>query len=84
MSICTRGWLYHYLKCQARKPYRLTVRWTIISIPQPGIAVGVDYVGPLPVTPRGNTYIMLFTFRFQPPSLHVRGHCRRIYSRGHG
>ena len=30
----------------------------------PGIAVSVDYFGPLPVTPRGNTYILLFTDRF--------------------
>ena len=29
----------------------------------PGIAVSVDYYGPLPVTPRGNTYILLFTDR---------------------
>ena len=27
----------------------------------PGIAVSVDYFGPLPFTPRGNTYILLFT-----------------------
>ena len=39
----------------------------MISIPLPpgpGIAVSVDYFGPLPVTPRGNTYISLFTDRF--------------------
>ena len=30
----------------------------------PGVAVSVDYVGPLPVTPRGSTYILLFTDRF--------------------
>ena len=30
----------------------------------PGIAVGVDYFGPLPVTSPGNTYILLFTDRF--------------------
>ena len=29
----------------------------------PGIAVSVDYFGHLPVTPRGNTYILLFTNR---------------------
>ena len=27
MSICTRWWLRHCLKCQARKTSRLTVRW---------------------------------------------------------
>ena len=27
----------------------------------PGITVSVLYFGPLPVTPQGNTYILLFT-----------------------
>ena len=61
------GWLRHCLKCQARKISRLTVRWPVISMPVPegpGITVSVDYFGPLPVTPRGNTYILLFTDRF--------------------
>ena len=43
------------------------VRWPVISTPLPegpGIAVSVDYFGPLSVTPRGNTYILLFTDRF--------------------
>ena len=30
----------------------------------PGIAGSVDYYGPLPVTQRGNTYILVFTDRF--------------------
>ena len=30
----------------------------------PGILVSVDYFGPLPTTPRGNSYILLFTDRF--------------------
>ena len=30
----------------------------------PGITVSVDYFAPLPITPRGNTYILLFTDRF--------------------
>ena len=41
---------------------RLTVRWPIITMPLPegpGVAVSVDYFGPLPATPRGNTYILL-------------------------
>ena len=57
MSICNQWWLRHCLKCQARKTSRLTVRWPVISMPLPegpGIAV----------TPRGNTYILLFTDRF--------------------
>ena len=30
----------------------------------PGVAVSVQYFGLLPVTPRSNTYILLFTNRF--------------------
>ena len=67
MNVCTRWWLRHCLKCQARNTPRLTVRWPIITMPLPeslGIAVSVDCFCPLPVTPRGNTYILLFTDRF--------------------
>ena len=67
MNVCTRMWLRHCLKCQARKTPRLTVHWLIITMPLPegpDVAVSVDYFGPLPVTPRGNTYILLFTDRF--------------------
>ena len=69
MNVCTRWWLRHCLKCQAREPPRLTVRWPIIIISMPlpegpGVAVSVEYFGPLPVTPRGNTYMLLFTDRF--------------------
>ena len=66
-SVYTRWWLRHCLNCQARKIRRLTVRWPIISMPLlqgPGIAISVDYFRPLPVTPRGNTYILLITDRF--------------------
>ena len=30
----------------------------------PGVAVSVDYFAPLPVTPRCNAYMLLFTDRF--------------------
>ena len=30
----------------------------------PGVAISVDFFGPLPVTPRGNSYILLITDRF--------------------
>ena len=66
MNVCTRSWLRHCLKCQAQNLPRLTVRWLIITMPLPegpGVAVSVDYFGPLPVTPRGNTYILPFTDR---------------------
>ena len=67
MNVCTRWWLRHCLKCQARKTPRLTVRWPIITMPlpeSPGVAVSVDYFGSLSVTPRGSIYILLFTDRF--------------------
>ena len=41
--------------------------WPIISLPLPsgpGVAVGVHFVRPLPVTPWGNSYILVFTDRF--------------------
>ena len=49
MNVCTRWWLRHCLKCQARKTPWLTVRWPIISMPLPegsGVAVSVEYFGP--------------------------------------
>ena len=67
MNIYTRWWLRHCLKSQIRETSRLTVRWPVISMPLPDgpdIAVSVDYFAPLPVTPRGNTYILLFIDRF--------------------
>ena len=51
-NVYTRWRLRHCLKCQTRKTPRLTVRWPVISMPLPegpGIAISVDYVGPLPV-----------------------------------
>ena len=71
MNICTRRWLRPYLKYQARKTSRLTIRRPIISMPLPegpGIAFSVDCFGPLPVTSRGNTYILLFTDRHSRPA----------------
>ena len=36
-----------------------------IPLPEgPGTAISVDHFGPLPVTPRGNTYILLIADRF--------------------
>jgi len=57
MSVSTRCWLRHYLKCQARKCCRQRARWSILSLPlpsDPGIAISVDYFGPLPVAPKGD------------------------------
>ena len=67
MEACTKWWVRHCLKCQARKTSRQTVRWSTLPVPlpnSPGISVNVDYVGPLPNTARGNSYILLFTDRF--------------------
>ena len=44
-----------------------TIRWPTLSIPllnNSGISVSVDYFGPLPITARENSYILLFTDRF--------------------
>lgn len=62
-----RAWLRACYTCQARKTTRQTVRWPVLSLPLPsgpGVVVAVDYFGPLPVTPRGHAYILLFTDRF--------------------
>ena len=67
MDISARWWIRRCLKCQARKTSRQTIRWPTLSMPlpnSPGITVSVDYFGPLPLTPRGNLYILLFTDRF--------------------
>ena len=67
MEVCTKWWVRRCLKCQVRKTSRQTVRWPVLPIPlpnSPGVAVSVDYFGPLPITARGNSYILLFTDRF--------------------
>ena len=67
MSVSTRWWLRRRLQCQARLSSRQTVRWPILALPLPsgpGVVVSVDYFGPLPLTPPGNSYILLFTGRF--------------------
>ena len=67
MSTCTRWWLRHCLNCQAQKTPRLTARWPVILIalpPEPGIAMRVDYFGPLPATLWGSTYILFCAHRF--------------------
>ena len=67
MEACTKWWVRRCLKCQARKTSRQTVRWPVLPIPlpnSPGVAVSVNYFGPLPITARGNSYILLFTDRF--------------------
>ena len=43
------------------------MRWTILSLPlpsDPGVAVTVHYFSPIPVKPRGDSSILLFTDRF--------------------
>ena len=68
MEVCTKQWwVRRCLKCQARKTSRQTIRWPTLSIPLPngpGISASVHYFGPLPITARGNSFILLFTDRF--------------------
>ena len=67
MEACTNWWVRRCLKCQARKTSCQTIRWPVLPIPlpnSPGVAVSVDYFGSLPMTARGNSYILLFTDRF--------------------
>ena len=67
MDVSARWWIRRCLKCQARKTSSQTIRWPILSLHLPngpGITVSIDYFGPLPLTPRGNFYIILFTDRF--------------------
>ena len=62
-----KRWAQRCSKCNARQTSRQTIRWPTLSIPlpnSPGISVSVDYSGPLPITARGNSYILLFTDRF--------------------
>ena len=67
MEACTKWWVRRCLKCQTRKPSRQTIRWPTLSIllpNSPAISVSVDYFGPLPITARGNSYILLLSDRF--------------------
>ena len=67
MDISTRWWLRRYLKCQSRKTSRQTIPSSTLSLPLPsgrGTLVSVDNFDPLPLTPRGNAYTLLFTDRF--------------------
>ena len=67
MDICTQWWLRRCLQCEARTSSRQTLRCPILSLllpSGPGVAVGVDYFGPLPITPQGNSCTLLFTGRF--------------------
>ena len=67
IEACTKWWVRRCLKCQARKTSRQTVRWPVLPTPLPNspcVADSVDYFGPLPITARGNSYILLFADRF--------------------
>ena len=65
--ILTRWRFRHCVTCQTRKNSRLTVWRPVILMPLPegpGNVVGIEYFDPLPVTPRGNTYVRFFTDHF--------------------
>ena len=63
MSMRTWWWLGHCRKCQARESFRksdgfvhyLPLRSVKVRVPT-GAAISVEYLGPLSVAPRGNTY----------------------------
>ena len=83
VSTCAPSGGFVMAKCQARKNTGPTVRWPIILIllqKGPGMAVSVDFVAPLPVTPRGNTYIYPFTDRFIHRADMFVSHWSRIHS----
>ena len=61
METCTKWWVRRCLKCLARKTSRQSVRWPILPIllpNSPGVSVSVDYFGSLPITARGNSYLV--------------------------
>ena len=67
MEACTKWWVRRCVKCHVRKTSRQTVCWPVLPIPlsnSPGVAVSVDYFEPLPITARGNSYILLFMDHF--------------------
>ena len=67
INICARWWIRRCLKCQACSTSRQMIRWPALFLSppnSPGITVSVDYFGPLPLTPRGNLYILILTNRF--------------------
>ena len=67
MNVSARWWIRRCLHCQGRKISQHTIRWPTFPLPLPngpGITISGDYFGPLPLTPRGNVQILLFTDRF--------------------
>lgn len=68
MDTSTRWWIHHcLLQCQAHKTSRQTLRWPTLSLPLPkglSMTVSIDCFGPLPTTPHGNIYILVFADRF--------------------
>lgn len=67
MSVYTQYCSRHCLQCQSRKTLRPSVWWPILSItlpPQTGVGISVAFFRPLPLTPRGNAYILLLTDHF--------------------
>lgn len=84
MDTFTRWYIRHCLQCEARKTSRQTICWPTLSLPLPngpGVTVSVDYYGPLPITPRGSVYILIFrpfqTTRQLVRRPHQPVHCRR-------
>ena len=78
INVCTRWWLRHCWKCQARGIPWLTIRRPIISIRSPegpGVAIGVDYLGPFRSHNEVNLHPAVHRST-QSSGLHVPRHCR--------
>lgn len=64
MDVSARWWTHRCLKRQARNTSRQKVFAGLLSflfrLPTGPVTVAGDYLSPLPVTPRGNSYILLF------------------------
>ena len=65
MEACTKWWVRRCLNAtRVKPPARLFAGQSSPSPTSPGVAVSVDYFGPLPIMARENSYILLFTGRF--------------------
>ena len=54
----------HICKCDICQADKKSIKIPRASIGAPGDCLATDYLGPFPVTPRGNRYILLMTDHF--------------------
>ena len=80
MKDSVKFWIRRCYYCQSKKTARATVRWPLVSLPlpsRPGQMVGVDLLGPLPKTSKGNTYILLVVDLFSRQPKHMPCRARK-------